>query len=199
VTVLYENFVYLQSFLSGAFLSRFISTVTARPPPHSHVPRHFCAILLIWTGFMSEIEDTKYLNTNDHVFKSTKFEGRFPDIKPTKPEDACAEIVLIEGTHMKLQAEVRRRSLSRANPRRYVALFSCARSDICVLCFGFCVCLFLCVAGEDAGCPGARDDPEAAAGPQRQRQPAPGAQVNAGRRRGEDVRVVRVSGVRRGA
>ena len=70
---------------------------------------------------MSEIEDTKYLNTNDHVFKSTKFEGRFPDIKPTKPEDACAEIVLIEGTHMKLQAEVlRRRSLSLSHVRALV-------------------------------------------------------------------------------
>ena len=48
VTVLYENFVYLQSFLSGAFLFRFVSSFTARPPPHSYVPRHHCARLHIW-------------------------------------------------------------------------------------------------------------------------------------------------------
>jgi hypothetical protein len=74
VTVLYENFVYLQSFLSGAFplplsrlspcpislsslsvlssvlpqrcvppSSRFVSSVAARPHPHSHIPRLFCS------------------------------------------------------------------------------------------------------------------------------------------------------------
>jgi hypothetical protein len=63
MTIMYENFVYAQSFLSG---------------------------------FMSEIEDTKYQNVNDHVFNSAKFEKRFPDIKPTKPQDAATEIVLIE-------------------------------------------------------------------------------------------------------
>jgi len=96
---------------------------------------------------MSEIEDTKYLNTNDHVFKSTKFEGRFPDIKPTKPEDACAEIVLIEGTHMKLQAEVRRRSLSRVNPRGSVVIDFLALMSVFV-----CACVCVC-QGKTPGAP----------------------------------------------
>ena len=49
--------------------------------------------------------DTKHLQENDHVFKSDKFCKRFPDFKITTPQEAAAEIVLIEGTHMTLQAE----------------------------------------------------------------------------------------------
>ena len=70
--VIYHNFLWLQSFLSG---------------------------------YMSEVEDTKHLNENDHVFKSEKFAKRFPEFKTTTPQEAAAEIVLIEGTHMTLQAE----------------------------------------------------------------------------------------------
>ena len=64
-----------------------------------------CPVFALSFPGISFHTDTKHLNENDHIFKSEKFCKRFPDFKITTPQEAAAEIVLIEGTHMTLQAE----------------------------------------------------------------------------------------------